>query len=154
MSNIAQSIEVDVPVRTAYDQWTQFESFPHFMDGVERVDQIDATHLRWVAKVAGEMREWNAVITEQTPDERISWRSTSGKPNAGTVSFEALSPSRCRVSLLMEWEPEGVKENVGAALSLDADQVKGDLGRFKEFIEARGAETGAWRGEVVGGSVR
>jgi uncharacterized membrane protein len=148
MSSITKSIDVNVPVRTAYDQWTQFESFPEFMDGVEAVQQIDDTHLHWRAKVDGKEAEWNAVITEQIPDERVAWKSTTGQPNAGVVTFHRLGEDQTRVTLQMEWQPEGMTESVGAALGFDDRQVQGDLERFKQFIESRGAPTGAWRGEV------
>jgi uncharacterized membrane protein len=148
MSTITKSIDVNVPVRTAYDQWTQFESFPEFMDGVEFVQQIDDTHLHWRANVNGKETEWDAVITEQIPDERVAWRSTTGQPNSGVVTFHRLGDDLTRVTLQMEWEPEGVTESVGAALGFDDRQVQGDLERFKQFIESRGAPTGAWRGQV------
>ena len=145
---IEKSIEVDVPVRTAYNQWTQFEDFPQFMEGVEQVQQLDDTTLRWVAEIAGQKREWTAKITEQEPDMRVAWRSTEGATNAGVVTFHKLDDSKTRVMLQMEFEPEGVVETAGAHLGpLDA-RVKGDLERFKEFIESRGTETGAWRGRV------
>jgi uncharacterized membrane protein len=148
MANVTQSIDVNVPVRTAYDQWTQFEEFPRFMEGVKSVTQIDDTHLRWVAEVAGKTKEWDATITEQIPDERVAWTSTTGAENAGVVTFHRLSEGETRVTLQLDAEPEGVVENVGAGLGFLDRQVKGDLERFKEFVEERGAETGAWRGEV------
>jgi uncharacterized membrane protein len=148
MSTITKSIDVNVPVRTAYDQWTQFESFPEFMDGVESVQQIDDTHLHWRANINGKESEWDAVITEQNPDERVAWKSTTGQPNAGVVTFHRLGDDQTRVTLQMEWEPEGLTESVGAALGFDDRQVQGDLERFKQFVESRGAPTGAWRGEV------
>ncbi len=151
MSTIEQSIEVNVPVRTAYDQWTQFEEFPKFMEGVESVTQLDDTHLRWIAEIAGERHEWQAEITEQRPDERVAWKAIDGKTNSGVVSFHRIDDTTTRVMLQMEWEPEGMKEKAGAATGADARRVKGDLERFKEMIESRGIETGAWRGEVESG---
>ncbi len=152
-TTVVESIDVRVPVRTAYDQWTQFEDFPRFMEGVKRVDQIDDTRLHWVAKVAGMEKEWDAKITEQTPDQRIAWTATSGAPNGGVVTFHRLDDSTTRVTVQMDIEPEGPIEKVGAAVGLPANQVKGDLERFKKFIESRGSETGAWRGEVKQGAV-
>ena len=148
MANIEQSIEVDVPGRTAYDQWTQFEEFPQFMSGVERVDQLDDQRLHWVAKVAGKTKEWDAKITEQTPEQRVAWTATSGAENAGVVTFHRIDDNKTRVTVQMDIDPEGVVENVGDKLGVPGGQVKGDLEKFKEFIESRGVETGAWRGEV------
>jgi len=147
-SKVEQSIEVGVPVRVAYDQWTQFEEFPEFMEGVESVQQIDDTHLLWTAEINGQREEWKAEITEQIPDQRIAWRSVDGKPNAGVVTFHPLDEARTRIVVQLEFEPEGVMQKVGSALGSDGRQVKGDLERFKEFVEKRGAETGAWRGSV------
>ncbi|QZY30598.1 SRPBCC family protein [Nocardioides coralli] len=152
MSTIEKSVTVDVPVRTAYDQWTQFESFPQFMDGVESVEQRDDRHLFWKASIAGVDREWEAEIVDQTPDERISWRATDGTTNHGTVSFAAEDPTKSRVTLRLEFEPEGIVEKAGDALNVVDRRAAGDLERFKEFIESRGAESGAWRGEVNPGS--
>jgi len=146
--NIEKSIDVDVPVRTAYNQWTQFEEFPRFMEGVEEVTQLDDTRLRWRANVGGQDKEWEAEITEQRPDERIAWRSRSGAANAGVVTFHRMSETRTRVMLQLEYEPEGITENMGAAIGLVTRRVVGDLERFKTFVESRGGETGAWRGEV------
>jgi uncharacterized membrane protein len=151
MPSIEQSIEVDVPVRTAYDQWTQFEEFPRFMEGVEEVRQIDDTHLHWVAEVGGHREEWDAEITEQHPDERIAWTSTSGKRNAGVVTFHRLDDTRSKVMLQLDWDAEGMTEKIGSALGRDDRAVKGDLERFKELIEGRGTASGAWRGEVENG---
>lgn len=148
MSTVTESIDVNVPVRTAYDQWTQFESFPHFMDNVQQVQQLDATHLHWKATIAGKDEEWDAVVTEQVPDERVAWKSTTGAPNAGVVTFHRLGADETRVTLQMDWQPEGVTEHVGAVLGFDSRSVKGDLDNFKQFIESRGTPTGAWRGEV------
>ena len=148
MSTIEQSIDVNVPVRTAYNQWTQFEDFPQFMEGVERVTQVDDTRLHWIAEIAGKRKEWAAEITEQTPDQRVAWTSTTGARNAGSVDFHRISDNETRVTLTMDVEPEGVVESVGTAVGIPEGQVKGDLERFKKFIESRGQETGAWRGEV------
>ncbi|HVL54708.1 MAG TPA: SRPBCC family protein [Vitreimonas sp.] len=148
MSTIVESIDVQVPVRTAYNQWTQFEEFPQFMEGVERVEQLDDTRLHWVAKVAGKTKEWDAKITEQTPDQRIAWTATSGAENAGVVTFHRIDDATTRVTVQMDVDPEGPVENVGDAVGVPERRVKGDLERFKEFIESRGRETGAWRGEV------
>src|SRR5688572_11321108 len=123
MERIEKTIDVDCPLRTVYNQWTQFEDFPRFMAGVKEVRQLDDTHLHWHAEVWGKDKEWDAEITEQTPDERISWRSISGAPNAGTVRFEALSPDSTRVRLVMAYEPEGALENVGDALGAMKSQV-------------------------------
>jgi uncharacterized membrane protein len=154
MSTIVESIDVAVPVRTAYDQWTQFESFPMFMEGVEKVEQPDDTTLRWTASIAGQKRTWKARITEQIPDERIAWTSTEGAKNAGVVTFHHLDDNKTRVTLQMDVDPEGPVDNLGDALGLLERRVKGDLKRFKEFIEGRGVETGAWRGSVPQGSSR
>jgi uncharacterized membrane protein len=148
MSKVEHSIDVDVPVRTAYDQWTQFEEFPRFMERVESVKQIDDTHLHWVATVAGKRKEWDAEITEQTPDQRIAWTSTTGARNAGVVTFHHIDDNTTRVMLQLDVEPEGAIEAVGTAVGIFEHEVAGDLERFKKFIESRGSETGAWRGEV------
>jgi len=152
MSTIEKSVTVDVPVRTAYDQWTQFETFPSFMEGVEEVRQLDDTHLHWCADIAGVRREWDAEIVDQTPDERITWRALDGTKNDGTVSFapDELGQST-RVTLRMEFEPEGIVEKTGDALKIIDRRTEGDLQRFKQFIETRGTETGAWRGDVKPG---
>jgi len=148
MARVEHSIEVKVPVRTAYNQWTQFEEFPQFMDKVEEVKQIDDKHMHWRASMAGKTEEWDAVISEQIPDERIAWTSTSGAPNAGVVTFHYIDPNTTRVMLQLDYEPEGIVEKAGSALGIPQKQIEGDMERFKKFIEARGAETGAWRGEV------
>ncbi len=154
MSTVVESVDVAVPVRTAYNQWTQFEEFPRFMEGVESVAQLDDTHLRWKAEVAGKEKEWEAEVTEQKPDERVAWRNTSGAQNAGVVTFHRIDDETSRVTLQMDVEPEGVVENVGTGLGFLERRVKGDLERFKEFIEGRGTESGAWRGTVEAGSQR
>jgi uncharacterized membrane protein len=154
MANIEESIDVNVPVSTAYNQWTQFEEFPEFMEGIESVQQIDDTHLLWTAEIGGEREEWRAEISEQTPDQRIAWHATEGKTNAGVVTFHRIDDDKTRVMLQMDWEPEGMKEKAGAAIGSDSRRVKGDLERFKELIERRGTPTGAWRGEVEQGETR
>jgi uncharacterized membrane protein len=151
MSRIVESIDVDVPVRIAYDQWTQFEEFPRFMDGIKRVRQLDDTTLEWTAEINGVERSWRADIAEQEPDQVIAWRSTSGAKNDGRVTFEPLDDSRARVTLELDVEPDDAVEKAGDALGFVQRQVKGDLRRFKEFIESRGTPTGGWRGEVEGG---
>lgn len=148
MSTIEQSIDVEVPVRTAYNQWTQFEEFPHFMEGVERVEQVTDTELHWVAQIAGVRREWDAEITEQAPDQRIAWRARNGVQNGGVVTFHRLDPDHTRVMLQIEFDPEGFVEKAGDALGLVRARTHGDLERFRDFIETRRNETGAWRGAV------
>jgi uncharacterized membrane protein len=149
---ITESIEVDVPVSTAYDQWTQLEDFPLFMEGVDHVQQLDDTRLHWVATVAGKTAEWDAKILEQHPDKQISWISEDGKKTRGTVTFEPLGESRTLIRLSMSYQAEGLTEALGSAAGLDQRRVRGDLERFKELIESRGAESGAWRGEVTAGT--
>ena len=149
MSKILESVDVNVPVRTAYDQWTQFESFPMFMEGVEKVEQLDDTTLRWTAEIAGQKRTWKAKITEQLPDQRIAWTSLDGARNAGVVTFHRLDDNQARVTLQLDVDPEGPIDNIGDALGFVQRRAKGDLERFKEFIEGRGSETGAWRGTVT-----
>ena len=148
MSHIEQSIEVAVPVRTAYDQWTQFEEFPRFMEGVEEVRQIDDTHTHWKTKVGGREKEFDAEITEQRPDERIAWNSTDGPDQAGVVTFHRTSDDTTRVTLQLDWDPQGFVEKAGALLQADDIQVDRSLRMFKDKIESNGFETGAWRGEV------
>ena len=148
MSVIEAAVEVDVPVTTAYNQWTQFEEFPTFMEGVESVHQVDDTHLHWSAEIAGVSREWDAEITEQTPDHRIAWRSTEGTRNAGVVTFHKLDDRTSRVVLQLDIEPEGAAETIGDKLGFIKRRAEGDMERFKDLIEGRGVESGAWRGEV------
>lgn len=148
MSTIEKSIDVDVPVRTAYNQWTQFESFPEFMDGVERVAQLDDTTLEWTVTVGGSERQFTADVTEQHPDERVAWTARGESRQAGVVTFHRIDDNRTRVMLQMDMEPSDWVERAGAALNLIDRRVEGDLERFKQFIESRGSETGAWRGEV------
>ncbi|WP_405373557.1 MULTISPECIES: SRPBCC family protein [unclassified Microbacterium] len=147
MASIIETIDVDVPVRTAYNQWTQFESFPHFLSYVESIQQIDDTTTRWKVKIGGAEREFTADITEQHPDERVAWNSHE-QDHAGVVTFHRLSDTETRVTVQLDWKPEGFVENVGAVFGIDDHAVKKDLKKFKEFIESRGAETGAWRGDV------
>jgi uncharacterized membrane protein len=149
---IEASIEVEAPVTRVYNQWTQFEQFPQFMDGVEEVQQLDDTRLRWVANVAGKQAEWTAKILEQHPDRQISWISEDGKKTRGTVAFESVSPSRTLVRLSMGYQAAGVSEAVGSTLGLDRRRVMGDLERFKDLIERQGQETGAWRADISEGS--
>ena len=148
MATIEKSIEVDAPLRTVYNQWTQFEEFPRFMEGVEEVRQLDDRRLHWSAEVGGAHKEWYARITRQVPDEVIAWESEGDAPNAGEVSFIPLDDGRTEVHLRLDYEPEGLKEQIGDALGVVSRQVEGDLKRFKEFVEKRGVETGAWRGSV------
>ncbi|OIJ27187.1 SRPBCC family protein [Nocardioides luteus] len=149
MSTIEKSVEVGVPIHTAYDQWTQFESFPQFMEGVESVKQFDDKRLHWKAEIGGVTREWDAEIVDQVPDERITWRAVEGTKNQGTVSFTEDPMSKTtQVTLHLEYEPEGAVEKTGDVLKIVDMRAKGDLERFKDFIEHRGTATGAWRGEV------
>jgi uncharacterized membrane protein len=149
LSSTSESIDVNVPVRTAYNQWTQFEDFPKFMDSVHEIRQIDDTHLHWRADVAGKPEEWDAEITEQIPDKRIAWRSTGGVKNAGVVTFHKISDNVTRIMLQMDYDPQTMDEKIGDALGLVKMQLKGNLKRFKEMLESRGQETGAWRGKVT-----
>ena len=151
MSTIEQSIEVTAPLSTVYNQWTQFEEFPRFMDGVDEVRQIDDTHLHWVASFGATQHEWDAEITEQHPDERVAWRNTDGKDNAGVVTFHRIDDATTRIMVQMDFVPEGIKEKIGDAIGAPDRRVQGDLERFKAMIESRSAETGAWRGEVARG---
>lgn len=149
MERVEKIVEVNCPIRVVYNQWTQFEDFPKFMSGVKEVRQLDDTHVHWRAEVWGKDKEWDAEITEQEPDRRISWKSTSGALNAGTVRFEPLGPEHTRVRLVMAYDPEGTIEHVGDALGFFSAQVQKTVHDFKSFIEAHGRETGGWRGEVT-----
>jgi uncharacterized membrane protein len=151
MAEVKESVEIEVPVSTAYNQWTQFEEFPQFMENVESVTQLDDTHLRWVAEVGGRRDEWKAEITQQEPDQVIAWRALEGRENSGRVQFEQLGPTRTRVDVTMTWEPEGFVESAADKMGVSDRAVKVDLERFKNLIERRGVESGAWRGEVVEG---
>ena len=153
MGDVSESVDVDAPVSTVYNQWTQFEEFPSFMDNVESVRQLDDTHLHWVVEMAGKRHEWDAEITYQEPDRHLAWRAIDGKNNSGSVRFETLDGGRTRVHVRMTWEAEGKVEAVGDAAGVDDRGVRADLKRFKELVERRGSETGAWRGEVRGGDV-
>jgi len=148
-STVEESIELEVPVSTAYNQWTQFEDFPKFMATVEAVNQIDTTHLHWRAIVGGKIKEWDAEITEQIPDERIAWRSTSGVRNSGVVTFHKITDSRTRVMLRMDYDPQNLVEKVADAGGAVKLTTKGNLKRFKKLLETRGQETGAWRGTIT-----
>jgi uncharacterized membrane protein len=148
MATVEQTIDVNLPVRTVYNQWTQFEEFPRFMQGVEEVRQLDDTRLHWRASIAGKTEEWDAVITDQIPDQQVGWRSTSGSENSGVIRFTPMGADRTRVTAAVGYDPNGTVEPVGDKLGVVSRRVDGDLHRFKEFIESRGSETGAWRGEV------
>ncbi|HKY12204.1 MAG TPA: SRPBCC family protein [Gaiellaceae bacterium] len=151
MAEVKESVEVNVPVSTAYNQWTQFEEFPNFMEKVESVTQLDDTHLRWVAEIGGKREEWKAEITQQVPDEIIAWRAIEGQENSGAVRFEPLGPDRTRIDVTLTWEPEGLAEAAADKVGLTDRAVNVDLERYKELVESRGVESGAWRGEVVEG---
>lgn len=153
MATVQESINVNVPLSQAYNQWTQFEDFPHFMSGVDSVTQIDDTTVHFKTSIAGVKREYDATIMLQEPDNRITWESLDQPRNAGTVWFEALAPTETQVTVELVWEPDSAAENIGAAIGLDSRQVAADLKRFKKFIEEREVETGAWRESVRGGEV-
>ena len=154
MTTFNETIDVDVPVHVAYDQWTQFESFPRFMEGVDRVVQLVVTTLDWTATLAGRAKRWRAQIVEQRPDEIVAWRSTDGARNDGSVRFEPLGANRTRIALQIDVDPDGMIETAGAALGVVERQVAGDLVRFRDYVEAHGMATGAWRGRVEAGQVR
>jgi len=148
VSTHTASVDVNRPIRVVYDQWTQFEDFPRFMEGVERIDQRDDTHLHWVIKIAGIEREFDATVTEQHPEERVAWKSDSGPDHAGVVTFHRLDDENTRVTTQMDVDPEGFVENVADKVGILKARVKGDLDRFKDFIESKPAPTGEWRGDV------
>jgi uncharacterized membrane protein len=148
MARIEETIDINVPVTTAYNQWTQFEEFPEFMEGIESVKQLDDTHLLWSAEIGGKKETWKAEITEQHPDHRVAWKAVEGRENAGVVTFHRLDEGSTRVAVQMDWEPDGIAETAGAAIGSDSRRVQGDLERFKELIEGRGTESGAWPGDV------
>ena len=148
MTSVTESIDVEVPIGKAYNQWTQFETFPEFMSGVESIEQLDDRRLHWKISIAGVEREFDAEITEQHPDERVAWKSTDGTTHAGVVTFHKIDTNRTKVTVQLEWAPEGLVEKAGAAFNADDMQVSRDLSRFKKFIEQAPAETGAWRGDV------
>lgn len=152
-STVERSVVVDQPVSTVYNQWTQFEMFPEFMEGVEEVRQTDDSHLHWVAKVGGQRKEWDAEILEQTPDRRISWRNTDGTYNEGIVDFLPTDDGKTQVTALISYEPDGMVEGAGDALGFLSRRIQNDLERFKHFLESRGDATGAWRGEIHQGRV-
>ena len=152
MEHIEKSIEVHVPISVAYNQWTQFEAFPQFMEGIREVRQIDDRHVHWVAEIGGKHKEWDAEITEQVPDRRIAWRSMGGARNDGVVQFNPVSEGDTRITLHMDYDPEGVFENLGDFIGATSRRVEGDMKRFKSFIESRGSETGAWRGRIQEGA--
>ena len=151
MASITESIDVQVPVRTAYDQWTQFEEFPQFMEDVQSVEQIDDGILHWVVGAGVKQHAWTAEVTEQRPDELVAWKAIEGRWNAGVVTFHRLAEDETRVTVQMEHENDGLMDQLGSALGMDSRRVQGDLGRFKELVEARGEATGAWRGEIQDG---
>lgn len=153
MEVIEESVEVEAPIEAVYNQWTQFEEFPRFMEGVKQVQQLDDKRLHWRAEIGGKEKEWDAEIFRQVPEEVIAWRSTSGPANNGEVRFDKAPGGGTRVTLVMTYQPEGVIENVGDALGVVSARVKGDMERFKKFIESRGRETGGWRGEIHAGNV-
>jgi uncharacterized membrane protein len=148
MASVTESVDVEVPVSTAYNQWTQFESFPQFMAGVDSVTQLEDDHLKWKVTVGGVSREFDTRITEQHPDERVAWRSTDGTSHAGVITFHRLADGKSRVTAQIDWTPDGLAEKAGALVGVDDHQVKADLARFKDFVESRGSETGRWRGDV------
>lgn len=148
MTTVTKSVDVNAPITTVYNQWTQFESFPEFMSGVDTVAQLDERRLHWKVSVGGQRREFDAEITEQHPEERVAWKSMDGTTHAGVVTFHKLDEQTTRVTVQLEWQPDGLAEKAGAALNFDDRQVAGDLDRFKDFIESAGSETGAWRGDV------
>jgi len=156
MPKITDSIEVQVPVEQAYNQWTQFEEFPKFMEGIQSVQQLDDTHVRWVAEIGGGKREWTTEITEQRPDEKIAWKTIEGEvKNDGVVTFEQVGDGQTRINVQMDVESESSTQNVaGDLLGIVKSQVHGDLERFKTLIENRNEETGAWRGEVTKGEAK
>ena len=152
MGTVTESVDVAVPVRTAYNQWTQFEEFPRFMGGVQEVRQLDDKRMHWVAEIAGVKREWDATILEQVPDQKVAWAATEGATNAGAVYFQPVGTDRTLVRLSLEYEPEGLVEKAGDALNIVEKRAEADLEKFKAYIESRGAETGAWRGSVDEGA--
>jgi len=152
MVSVTKSVDVEAPLSTVYNQWTQFEDFPQFMGGVDKITSIDDKHTHWVTSIGGQRREFDTEITEQHPDERVAWKSTDGTTHAGVITFHRLGDTTTRVTAQIDWQPEGLVEKVGAALNFDDRQVSSDLDRFKEFIESRGTETGGWRGDVSAGA--
>jgi uncharacterized membrane protein len=151
METLEESIEVEAPLTATYNQWTQFEDFPRFMEGVESVTQLDEKRVHWVAEVAGKRKEWDAEITRQIPDREIDWVGFGEADNRGRIVFEAIDADTSKVTMMLDYDPEGIVEEIGDALGLVKRRVQGDMERFKEFIEARGRETGGWRGQIGGG---
>ncbi len=152
MASVVKSVDVDAPISAVYDQWTQFESFPQFMGGVDHITQSDDTHTHWVTSIGGVSREFDTEVTDQHPDERVAWKSTDGTTHAGVITFHRLGETSTTVSAQIYWQPDGVVEKAGAVLGFDDRQVESDLDRFKDFVESRGSATGAWRGDVQAGS--
>ena len=151
MASVVKSVDVEAPIVAVYDQWTQFESFPQFMGGVDAITQTDDTHTHWVTSIGGVTREFDTEITEQHPEERVAWKSTDGTTHAGVITFHRLGEASTKVTAQIDWQPEGLVEKAGSVLGVDDRQVQSDLDRFKEFIEARGHATGGWRGDVAAG---
>jgi len=154
METIEKTIEVEAPVSKVYNQWTQFETFPEFMEGVEQVKQLEDKHLHWTAEIAGQKKEWDTEIVEQVPDERIAWKSTSGPHNSGVIHFRPKDANHTIITLKVNYEPESALEKADDALGVFSRRVEGDLNRFRDFIQHRTTETGAWRGEVHRSQVR
>jgi uncharacterized membrane protein len=154
VATVTQSIDLDVPIRMAYDQWTQFEEFPRFMEGIREVRRLDDVHLHWVAEIGGRVAQWDAEITEQRPDECVAWRSTSGKQNSGVVRFEPLGTEQTRITVEIEHDPDGMLESVGAAVGADDRRVRRELERFRDLLEDRDASSDAWRARIGEGNVR
>jgi uncharacterized membrane protein len=152
MASVVKSVDVEAPIAAVYNQWTQFESFPQFMSGVDSITQTDDTHTHWVTSIGGVTREFDTEVTEQHPEERVAWKSTDGTTHAGVITFHRLGETSTKVTAQIDWQPEGVVEKAGSVLGFDDRQVQSDLDHFKEFIESRGHETGAWRGDVAAGS--
>ena len=152
MASVIKTVDVEAPISAVYNQWTQFESFPKFMGGVDSITQTDDRHTHWVTSIGGVTREFDTEITEQHPEERVAWKSTDGTTHAGVITFHRISDTTTKVTAQIDWQPEGVVEKAGSVLGVDDRQVQSDLDRFKDFIEARGRETGAWRGDVPAGS--
>ena len=154
MASVVESIDVKVPVSTAYNQWTQFEEFPRFMEGIEEVRQLDGKRLHWRANIGGKQEEWDAEIVDQVPDQRVAWQAIDGQKNGGVVTFHRIDENRTQVKVHIDYEPESLVERVGGLVGLDTGRVKFDLERFKQLVESRGTETGAWRGDVTAPSQR
>ncbi|HVG95133.1 MAG TPA: SRPBCC family protein [Planctomycetota bacterium] len=153
MTHVENAVQVEVPLRTAYDQWTQFEEFPRFMEGVESVEQLDPAHVAWNARIAGQRVGWTAEIVEQRPDQVIAWRSTSGAKHEGRLTFEPMSPTRTRLRVALDYEPQGLSQKTADAIGLVALRIGRELESFKSFIESRRAPTGGWRGRITDGIV-